>query len=168
MNNIVVINGYPQSGKDTFVDLCKKHYGKVESISTIDDVKGIATRMGWDGVKDNKARDFLSEIKAAWIKYNNGIFLSTIRKCKEVLDRKDRTLLFIHCREPEEIKKILDCFPYSAMSLIIVRDVQGLPENASDNNVNNYKYGYTVHNNGTLGELEQEAISFIDTIKICL
>ena len=62
---IIVINGYPMSGKDEFTTYCKEILKRktIQSynISTVDKVKEIAKLMGWDGEKTPKARKFLSD-----------------------------------------------------------------------------------------------------------
>ena len=60
---IICINGYPQSGKDTFVNFCYSFGSIIQSYSTVDFVKKIAKECGWNGVKDLKSRKFLSDLK---------------------------------------------------------------------------------------------------------
>ena len=68
---IIVINGTGGAGKDTFVDVLKsKSYVKdyfIYNYSTIDRIKTIAEQCGWDGKKDEKGRQLLSDLKDAFI-----------------------------------------------------------------------------------------------------
>ena len=57
MKNIVIINGYGGSGKDTFVEFVSK-YNKVYNFSSVDKVKEIAKLIGWNGKKEEKDRKF--------------------------------------------------------------------------------------------------------------
>jgi len=52
MANIIIVNGAPRSGKDTFVNFCLKELkGLGKSVSTVDFVKEVAKFCGWDGEK---------------------------------------------------------------------------------------------------------------------
>ena len=50
---IVVINGMPRSGKDTFVGMCQEIIGEKRclNVSTVDFVKEVAAYCGWDKTK---------------------------------------------------------------------------------------------------------------------
>lgn len=70
-------------------------------------------------------------------------------------------LFFVHCREPEEIKKFVERL--GAEALIIRKpDVENINQsNSSDTDVFNYTYNYTIYNEGTKEELEEKAIEFL-------
>lgn len=103
MKIIYIVNGYPQSGKDTFVKYCKELIiGNVHSKSSIDRVKQIADICGWDGVKNDISRKMLSDMKSLLIKYFNMPFIELI---KFVDLMEDDDVLFYMVREPDEIKK---------------------------------------------------------------
>ena len=59
---IIIINGYAGVGKSTFVEMCKKDY-LVTELSTIDPIKDIASKIGWNGQKEPKDRKFLADLK---------------------------------------------------------------------------------------------------------
>ena len=67
---VIIINGKGGAGKDTVCDIAAKFY-KVEIISAITPIKEIATSFGWRGEKDRRARKFLSDLKRAFIEYND-------------------------------------------------------------------------------------------------
>ncbi len=49
MIKVIIINGMPTAGKSTFVKLCERYYGPmVREISTVDFVKDLAYKCGWD------------------------------------------------------------------------------------------------------------------------
>ena len=85
----------------------------------------------------------------------------------------DEVLVFVHCREPEEIAKFVK--EMNAITLLIRRTAIETNEqsNHADAEVFNYDYDYVVENNGTLEELEESAITFLREIfreknlKIC-
>ena len=67
---VFVINGAGGVGKDTLCDLAAKHF-KVYNVSSIDPIKEIAAMTGWKGEKTDKARKYLSDLKALTINYND-------------------------------------------------------------------------------------------------
>jgi len=174
---VVVVNGYPLSGKDTFVNFCIHNLNVLEkgvghNLSTIDLVKSIANSLGWDGIKTDKDRKFLSDLKKL-LKDWNDVPYKTISKEMHRLYRyytehnipENRIIFFIHTREPEEIKRFKD--DYGAITLLIKKnDVVENFSNDSDKNVDNYEYDFIIENNGTLEELEQKAIGFLKELKL--
>jgi hypothetical protein len=173
---IIIINGYPETGKDKFVNYFREisNY-RVKNISSVDKVKMIAEIcFNWNGKKDDKSRKFLSNIKEAWSEYNDGPTTYMINKIESdikyvINNNKDinKNIYFLHIREPNEIKKIKKYFDknnYDIITLIIKKDRDNIPENNSDKNVNNYKYDYTILNNGTELELKQKSIDFFNEI----
>ena len=67
----------------------------------------------------------------------------------------DNEIMFIHIREPEEIKRAVNSF--NAKTLLIKRDGQEIIKtNYSDANVENYNYDYIIENT-TLADLDLQA-----------
>ena len=168
---IVIINGKGGTGKDTFVVMCKDILGaeRVFNISTVDFVKEVATMCGWDGTKTPKNRKFLSDLKDLLTEWDD-VPLKKIMAdavscsaCAEVLGELDKSVLFIHCREPKEIEKLVGAFQGDTVTLLIRREaaenVQQI--NHADNEVLNYEYDYTIPNNGSLSELRARAEEFL-------
>ena len=61
---VLIVNGAPQAGKTTFNEMLKDMAdGEVKIYSSIDYVKMIAFTLGWDGIKDDKGRKLLSDLK---------------------------------------------------------------------------------------------------------
>ena len=161
MKKIVVINGTGGCGKDTFVELCSK-YISVYNFSSIDKVKEIAKIIGWTGTKHDKDRKFLSDLKKLTTEYNDMSFES-IKEAINIFNNNNFELMFIHIREPEEIKRVVEEF--KAYSLLIKRKNQELIKtNYSDASVFNYDYDYIIENT-TLEEYEKKAINFIKELK---
>ena len=76
----------------------------------------------------------------------------------------DKSVVFIHCREPKEIDKLLKEFQdYDPVTLLIRRKVAESVEqiNDSDNSVLDYSYDYTIYNDSTLSWLRNEAVIFL-------
>lgn len=154
---VVVINGIGGSGKDTFVECCKKvcKIG-IDNISTIDIVKEAAQILGWENDKTDNGRKFLSDLKKLSVKYNDCPY----QYCKEnIMCSPPWNIVFVHCREPKEIERFVQDF--DAKTLLIRRPDIDIPQNESDMNVENYPYDYIVVNDGTIEDLKIKADVFI-------
>ena len=171
---IIVINGRPRAGKDTFVEFCQKHCMWCLNISTVDFVKDVARYCGWNGEKTPENRKFLSDLKALLTEWNDIPF----KKVAEAIiafgsemkiydfDPDRDGIVFIHCREPEQIDRFKK--ELGAQTLLISReeDDDEMFSNESDANVYNYKYEYYITNEGTLQDLEDVAVRFLDGMGI--
>lgn len=167
--HIYVINGKPRAGKDQFVLFCEKHAIWCQNVSTVDFVKYIAYKCGWNGEKTPENRAFLSGLKKLLTDWNDVPYDKVFRKVNlfesevESYDfSTDEAIVFIHCREPEEIDKFVNRM--GAKTILIRREsVEGDDQsNASDDGVFDYTYDCIIENNGTLEELEQSAMTFLD------
>ena len=160
MKNIIIINGYGGSGKDTFIEFVSK-YNKVYNFSSVDKVKKIAKEIGWNGDKDEKSRKFLSDLKKLTTEYNDMSF-NSIKEAVNDFKLSDKEIMFIHIRECEEIKRA--ALEFNAKTLFIRRDdINKITSNDSDKNVENYNYDYII-NNTTLENLEKDASNFYNMI----
>ena len=161
MKKIVVINGTGGCGKDTFVLFCSK-YASVYNFSSIDKVKEVAKVIGWTGKKTEKDRKFLSDLKKLTTEYNDMAF-NSIKDAVNTFNDSNLDIMFIHIREPEEIKRAVDNF--NAYSLLIKRENQSkITSNYSDASVEDYDYDFTIINT-TLDEYEKEAKKFIKELE---
>lgn len=172
MTYIIIINGVGGSGKDTFIDkfkevACNSAEWKcvVERISSVDFVKHIAKLAGWDGVKDNKGRQFLSDLKDAMTAYDDGPYKYCVKEALRFTFRHDggmvrnnwKSFLFIHVREPKEIKKLVDAL--GATTILIHRTSAEKVDftNHADKGVFDYEYDHEVLNDGTIDDLKRAA-----------
>lgn len=168
MFRVVVINGPAASGKDTFIEMCKKYANwKIHNISTIDYVKNIAHECGWTGTKTPNDRWFLCELKKLLSSYNDSPYqvvahlINEIKLTHQTSPTVTNEVVFVHVREPLEIKRwVAD---YDALTLKVERNdnAMGAQYNTSDMSVDDYVYDYVVDNNGSLDELEAEAGNFL-------
>lgn len=170
MVKVIVINGAGTSRKDTFIDLfsavCKELGShSVYRFSSVDEVKYFATCMGWDGVKDDRGRRFLSDIKDAMTLYSDAPFNYMKQKVKEVSEQEENAFVFFHVREPVEIQKMVDIL--NATTLLIERPTVKSDSftNHADKNVENFNYDYRVMNDGTLLDLRDQAIILYDQLR---
>lgn len=156
---IIIINGQGGVGKDTICDIVKKHY-KIKVVSSIDMIKAIAIYGGWDKQKDLKGRKLLSDLKLAFSEYNDLPFKQMAHEIKIFKNFRDEQFLFIHVREPEEIKKLVSEYPEIKTLLITRGESQLNFGNMADDNVENYDYDFVFENNGELENLENDFMSF--------
>lgn len=175
---VVIINGKAGVGKDAFVTMCKDilSAGRILNISTVDFVKEVAEFCGWDGTKTPENRKFLSDLKDLLTEWNDIPFKKVCQKVKTwqniwiASGEYDKAVVFIHCREPKEIDKLVKEFEqYDATTLLIRRTAAESVEqiNHADNQVLDYAYGYTIWNDSNLSWLRNEAVVFLrDYLKL--
>ena len=174
---IVIINGTGGAGKDTFVTMCKDvlSAGLVCNVSTVDFVKEVATKCGWDGTKTPKNRKFLSDLKDLLTEWDDIPFKAVVDEIEAWGDyltlnnQWDDGVVFVHCREPKEIEKLVCAFQDDVATLLIRRGVAENVQqiNHADNDVLNYSYDYTIYNDSTLSWLRNEAVVFLrDYLKL--
>ena len=175
---VVIINGKGGCGKDTFVTMCRDVLGitKILNISTVDYVKEVAKHCGWDGTKTPENRKFLSDLKDLLTEWNDIPFKKVCQDLKAwqniwiASGEYDKAVVFIHCREPKEIDKLVKEFEqYDATTLLIRRTAAESVEqiNHADNQVLDYAYNYTIYNDSTLSWLRNEAVVFLrDYLKL--
>ena len=97
MNKIVIIiNGSGGVGKDTLCDIVGKHYSTM-NVSSVDPIKEIASKNGWNGEKDSKSRKFLADLKKLFVDYNDLPQKYLFEKYNEFL-ANDNEILFVHIR----------------------------------------------------------------------
>ena len=162
---VIVINGAGGVGKDTLCEFAEKHF-KVMNISSITPIKEIAAMCGWSGEKTDKARKFLSDLKALSIEYNDFPTAWATEKYTEFL-HSDFEIMFVHIREPEEIAKFVTATEHNAKTLLVrggERMTKSNYGNASDDSVENYAYDYYFVNDKTLEEAETDFITFLKSI----
>ena len=160
-----VINGAGGVGKDTLCDMAAKHF-KVYNTSSIIPIKDIARSIGWRGEKTDKARKFLADLKALTIEFNDYPTNWAIDRCNEFL-KSDDEVMFMHIREPEEIKKFVNRTGGMAKTLLIrggKRMTKSHYGNASDDMVENYIYDYYFVNENSFAEAERDFVALLEKI----
>ena len=161
----LVINGRGGVGKDTLCDLAAKHY-KVYNISSVDPIKAIARECGWDGSKDDKARRFLSDLKALTVAYNDFPTVWAKERYLGFLESENE-VMFLHIREPREIEKFVEATGGEAKTLLIRggdRMTKASYGNVSDDCVENYEYDYYFVNDKSLDEAEAAFVEMLSDI----
>ena len=182
---VVIINGKPQSGKDTFCKYAQGYCDDDESantliISSVDPLKEMLTQLGWDGTKTNKIREMLMDMKQLWVQNQDGptMFLfNNILEFHKACTGEDN-IVFVHIREPEEIKKLVNALTgfesmgIDVISLLVIRkggeDTPNQPAETrrSDDEalINSYEYDVTINNDEDLIKLQELAAEFVDKL----
>ena len=165
MKLTIVINGKGGVGKDTLCRFAAERY-KTENVSSITPIKEIASLCGWQGEKTDRARKFLSDLKALTVAYNDYPTLYLAGEYRAFLE-SDEQLMFVHIREPEEIAKFVKATDGAAVTLLIRGgsrfDRKGVRYgNASDDGVENYPYDYVFVNDKPLAETEGAFLDFLE------
>lgn len=171
--NIFIVNGLPGSGKTSFEVFVKQEAFKwnilVEMYSTIDFVKDIARKCGWDGTKTPENRKFLSDLKDLLTEWEDVPFYKTLMEVENIKYHweqydiyRETNVIFIDCREPAEIARLCDAL--GAKSILVKRTMEDDLKilNHADRDVFNYNYDIIIDNNGSLEDLRQRAIEFIE------
>lgn len=182
---VVIINGKPQSGKDTFCKYAQGYCDDDESantliISSVDPLKEMLTQLGWDETKTDKIRDMLMDMKQLWVQNQDGptMFLfNNILEFHKACTGEDN-IVFVHIREPEEIKKLVNALTgfesmgIDVISLLVIRkgeeDTPNQPAETrrSDDEalINSYEYDVTINNDEDLIKLQELAAEFVDKL----
>jgi hypothetical protein len=153
-----VINGRSGVGKDTLVNALGQ-VCRVINFSSVDRIKEIAKIAGWDGVKDDRGRQFLVNLKRAMVEYGDIPTKDLVKKYNE-FKAGDDDYLFIHIREPEEIIKFKLAVP-ECKTLLVTRPVNDGFNHQNDLNVFNYDYDLTFANDKPLEHSSADFIRFI-------
>ena len=165
MKLTIVINGKGGVGKDTLCRFAAERY-KTENVSSITPIKELAAACGWQGEKTDRARKFLSDLKALTAAYND--YPTTyLANCYRAFLSSDDELLFVHIREPEEIRKFVAATDGAAKTLLVrggERCERAAYGNASDDGVEDYPYDYVFTNDRPLDQTKGAFLSFLDGI----
>lgn len=160
MKKIFIVNGKPRAGKDTFAELLGK-YCRVFKYSSVDKVKQIAAKCGWDGSKMDKDRRFLAELKRITTEYNDMSYDDVAEKVAYFLKTDFFDVMLIDIREPEEIERAIEGFGAEAI-FIESKHAQTVVTNQSDKNVENFEYDHIVKNNGSLLDFQLNVKDFYE------
>ena len=161
---IFVINGCGGVGKDTLCAIAAKSF-RVTNISSITPIKEFAALCGWQGDKSDRSRRFLSDLKRLTIQYNDYPTRWVYEQYQKFLAGDDE-ILFVHIREPEEIRKFVKRTEGRAKTLLIrggrrFSRTQRHYGNHSDDDVEKYRYDYYFMNDKPLHEIEPQFLTLL-------
>ncbi|QIG67767.1 hypothetical protein PP747_gp066 [Rhizobium phage RHph_Y38] len=174
MRNVVIINGYPQSGKDTFANTVLEHLFLYDFRGTnISSIKPVWDMLKEQGIpmdnKGPKERALAAEVKGALNRYNR---YADRMACSKVLESFPpdtgwvfkHGVTFLHIREPESIafsKQVLSTNNAVVHTMFIDRpDANRNMGNPVDEGVENFVYDFRITNSGSLDDFKAQAIEF--------
>lgn len=166
MKKIFIINGAARSGKDTFVETVREVSGIIlHNISSVGNVKEAATILGWDGKKDERGRQFLSDLKDISSKVYNGPLSFMLANALCIT----QGLIFFHIREPDEItelKKKCEEHSLDVSTILLKRPDITQFTNHADQNVENFEYDYIINNDGSIKKLKKQVITWFKGLQL--
>ena len=168
---VIGVNGFPRSGKTTFVDECVKVpcSALLYHVSTITPAKRALRTLGWSGLESDKTKDVrnaLCQLKELSNKLFNGEE-GYLRKCVNELvhcmnySNIHHCILFVDAREPAALEMIRRKF---SGKTLLVRRIGGEDTsvmNPADQDVLNHEYDFYIDNAGDLRELARKAVAFV-------
>lgn len=169
MIHIFVLNSYPTAGKDTFVDAIAARHNGIYKLSSVDLVKEVAKKAGWDGTKTPKNREFLSNLKDLLTNWDDIPYKDIAKKIELIAfaeqSREEPVLIFVMVREPIEIQKFVDRL--DAKTIFIERDcLNDVPQsNHADSEVEKFHYDYYIKNNEDIDSFVDVAEQFYQIIR---
>lgn len=110
----------------------------------------------------------MSDLKDLTTEFIDFPFVSTVKRVNNFFrdieiscGNLNKAVIFIHSREPEEIERFKK--ELNAITLLIRRpEVENQEQsNHADANYLNYKYDYTIINDGTFDDLKEKARKFL-------
>ena len=160
---VIIINGHPGSGKTTVSKMIAEQE-KTMIRSSIDFVKEIAVKFfGWDGLKREEDRKFLSNMKQFLNEYTD-LIERDLRCAYDNFMKSDSRFLLIDIREVNEIEKYKKMF--NAVTVFIDNPrVKKITTNPSDKQVEETVYDYTIKNHYCLDFLKMEVNRFIKELE---
>lgn len=158
---VFIVNGKPRAGKDTFAEILNR-YMVVYKYSAVTKVKEIAKQCGWTGAKEEKDRKFLHELKMLTSAYSDLPYQDVLDKIEKYRSGEILADVFVvDVREPEEIDRLRKAT--DAITIYIENEnVPAITSNDADANVANYEYDFTIFNNGTIEEFEDNIMNFME------
>lgn len=164
---IVVLNGLPRSGKDSFADAAVTYVNSVYrkraiKLSSVDKIKEAASLIGWEGEKDSNSREFLAELKYLSSKHFDHSFNYITSEIQKFLP----DLAFVMIREPDEIQRLMDHYKgtdYEVKVVLVRGNFEKEYDNIADSSISGYNnYDVVLYNHGTLADWQKIARNFID------
>lgn len=160
---VIIVNGKGGAGKDTVCEIAANFF-RVKIISAITPIKEIAANYGWHGEKDEKSRRFLSDLKRAFIEYND-LPNCYLEKEYHKFENSDIDILFVHIREKDQIDDFKQRVKVKCVTMLVrsskIEDDNKQYGNYSDDNVEDYSYDYYYTNGKPLEVLVPDFMNFL-------
>lgn len=188
MIKIFLISGKAESGKNTVANFISDYYVSTKTrknmyitdVAFADGVKWFATKMGWNGIKDEKGRALLQQLGACGRSYDKDIWASNT--CFQILKLikfhemhvKDMVFCVTDLRFLNEITVMEDYYKYEKNVKIIKTRVERNLENhlteeqkndISETSLDDYKdWDKVFINDKDLEHLNEEVVNWLKTL----
>ena len=181
---VIVVNGYPRAGKDTFVQFCEQQAERIglktRAFSSIDPVRNMLLNAGvsiWKKRPEDRkllavVGDALEE-HSEWRSRTSAEAITDFRHKLYTATSEAHGLFFLHVREPEtlaRIKKHVEArrIPVRWIIVMVELDRAEAPATTADRRVRDMaaQADYTVKNDGTIVEVRDKAISFLQWLGV--
>ena len=176
MIHIVVVNGLPRAGKDTFIEFCKQQAVsraiRTDSFSSIEPVRVLMDRAGVSTHrKTPEDRELLASVGAALEAHSQWRSRATVAEMVSFARASHRQggVFFLHVREPEVMARIRRIFESAHIphtwSLVNVKSPRAeAPVTEADRCALEMESiaDYAVQNDGHISALQKKANEFLD------
>jgi hypothetical protein len=171
---LILVNGRPHSGKDTFVTMCRRYiwdryHSESAEYSSIDPIRDVLTKIGIDvSAKTPEDRKLMSVLGQALEDHSHVRSVSSIRALSDALN--DCEPAFLYVREKEMMDKIEQIARSRFSDIGVIKlwvnrpGMEHNPSNSSDNIDYDSSYDFQVNNDGTIQDLEITAAAFVDAL----
>lgn len=178
MTQIIIVNGPPRAGKDTFIEILtamlRAKNIDVDAFSSIDPVRDMLTGAGFDLSKKTQAdRRLLALVGDAVEEHSAWRTQQCIDRITDFafsVRRPSESVMFLHIREPANIATIRQwasaTYGVHTCSTVFIENFRAeqVTSNAADAGVKDMGYDYTLENNGTLDDLLHTTRDFADSL----
>lgn len=173
MKHLVIVNGYPRVGKDTFIELCRTKLFEQgimnKNVSMIDET--IAMIRSHSAMSDfainsksPEDRKLMATVHKALLDFGNGPIEALFSRFGNT--EGDAFVGFTCCREPETIERLMTHAIQSGwkVSTVMVHRTTNEPiVTDADRHVNDYTYDSYIFNTGTIEQLDELVDQFLQT-----
>ena len=176
MIHVIVVNGQPRAGKDTFIEMVTSSLQSrgvhVDSFSSIDPVRDMLSGAGFNLRRKTEAdRKLLAVVGAAMEEHSSWRTSRCIDEIRFFKFTRFNGVFFLHVREPAIISNIrLNLPSETKLSTVFIESTRAedVTSNAADAGVRGMTYDLTIHNNGTLDDLRRVAEEYAMALAVKL
>ena len=164
MIKIVILNGNPAAGKNTFAEIIEGFYPVIDHISYVDFTRNMLDKMRVDySGKTAKDRQLIEAVNDALEKHSDIPFIDICSFTDKAKKTHNDGILFVDIRKPENIQRFCKEFPETVT--VFVEDGKPISNvTFSDSVVRNMDYDYIINNTGSVDDLKEKARQFVKEI----
>ena len=171
---VLVINGYPRTGKDTAACMLSARLEAkgwaCHEISSVDPVRHALADLGVPVHRKTPAeRNLMAEIQSALLRYDWWPIREIVRYVETRMEHAEKSAFLVHMREPAAIRTFRDLLAERGLRLrtILVdrKSAERVATNDADASVETMTYDLTLDNNGTLEDLDRECARLAERLE---